>query len=84
MISSFFTRLKEIQNLQPRNTKGYKKGAGILALSYIDENTIMSSGYDTFIRIFDIRSNKWYVDILEFVNIYGSFFCQKYFIQTSI
>lgn len=37
----------------------YKKGAGILALSYIDENTVMSAGYDTFIRIFDTRSNIW-------------------------
>ncbi len=54
-----FERLKEIQAFQPSNKIEYKKGAGILALSFIDENTLMSAGYDTFIRIFDLRSNKW-------------------------
>ncbi len=54
-----FESLEEIQILKPSNRNEYKKGAGILALAYIDENTIMSSGYDTFIRIFDLRSNKW-------------------------
>jgi hypothetical protein len=54
-----FDSLKEIQTLQPSNRIEYKKGAGILALSYIDENSLMSAGYDTFIRIVDLRSNKW-------------------------
>ena len=52
--------MKEIQLLKISDERRFQLGAGILALSYIDENTIMSSGYDTFIRIFDIRSNKWY------------------------
>ena len=54
-----FGSLKEVQTLQPSNRIEYKKGAGILALSYIDENSLISAGYDTFIRIVDLRSNKW-------------------------
>lgn len=54
-----FENLKEVYRLLPKNRREYKRGAGILALSYIDENTLMSSGYDTYIRIFDLRSNKW-------------------------
>ena len=34
-------------------------------MSYINESTIMSSGYDTFIRIFDIRSNKCIQELEE-------------------
>ncbi len=52
-------RLKELQLLRPSPNKAYKYGAGILALSYIDDSTLMAAGYDTFIRIFDLRSNKW-------------------------
>ena len=51
--------LREVQKLLPRNKQDYKRGAGIMALNYIDENTLMSSGYDTYIRIFDLRSNRW-------------------------
>ncbi|CAF0710629.1 unnamed protein product [Brachionus calyciflorus] len=51
-----FDRLTEKQIL--RNPGRLRIGSGVLALSYIDENLIMSAGYDTFIRIFDIRSNK--------------------------
>lgn len=50
--------LKELQILKPPK-KAFMHGAGILALSYIDENILMGSGYDTFIRIFDLRSNQW-------------------------
>ena len=51
----------EVQLLLPAIGGSYKIGAGILALSYIDENTVMSAGYDTFIRVFDLRSKRWYV-----------------------
>jgi WD40 repeat protein len=61
-------RFKEINSLKPFNNKPYKRGAGVLALSYIDENTLMAAGYDTFIRIFDLRSNNWYFFLL-LVNI---------------
>lgn len=43
----------------PSNSEPFRRGAGILALSYIDENTLMAAGYDTFIRIFDLRTNMW-------------------------
>ncbi len=52
---------KESQVLLPNLNGVYKIGAGVLALSFIDESTVMSAGYDTFIRVFDLRSNKWYV-----------------------
>ncbi len=35
------------------------RGAGILALNFIDETTLLAAGYDTFIRIFDLRANRW-------------------------
>ena len=57
-----FERLKEINALQPSGPKetAYKVGAGILALNYIDDNTLIASGYDTFIRVFDLRTNTRY------------------------
>ena len=50
---------KEIQVLMPSNEKLFKRGAGILALSYIDEKTLLAAGYDTFIRVFDLRTQTW-------------------------
>ena len=43
----------------PSNDKPFKRGAGILAISFIDENTLLGAGYDTFIRVFDLRSQNW-------------------------
>lgn len=40
----------------PSTDNMFKRGAGILALSYIDENTLLAAGYDTFMRIFDLRN----------------------------
>lgn len=64
-ISTFYSfyiieiqRLKEINLPKPASNE-FKFGAGILALSYIDENIVICAGYDTFIRVFDLRSNKW-------------------------
>ncbi|RNA41049.1 F-box WD repeat-containing 4 [Brachionus plicatilis] len=59
---------------------GIKIGGGILSLSFIDENTVMSAGYDTFIRIFDLRSNKCIQSLEEpeDMSIY-SVCCSKYY-----
>lgn len=54
-------RMKQVQYLQPSSGARYKYGAGILTLGFIDQNCIVSSGYDTYIRVHDIRSNKWYL-----------------------
>ncbi len=51
---------KETNILMPSNEKPFKPGAGILALNFIDDNTVLAAGYDTFIRIFDLRSQNWY------------------------
>lgn len=66
-----FISLKEKQYL-PTPGK-IRIGAGVLALSYIDEKTVMSAGYDTFIRIFDLRSNQWYI-LYQKLILYQFFF----------
>jgi hypothetical protein len=47
------------QILMPSNQNLYMRGAGILALNFIDERTLLAAGYDTFIRIFDLRTGQW-------------------------
>lgn len=47
------------QIFMPTRNKSYQRGAGILALTFIDENTIVAGGYDTFTRIYDTRIQNW-------------------------
>ena len=56
-----FEMLKEINVLHLPKNNSFRIGAGVLALNYIDENTLISSGYDSFIRVFDLKTNKWFV-----------------------
>ena len=55
-----FERLTEMNVLKLSRGTTFRVGAGVLALNYIDDNTLISSGYDTFIRIFDLRSKTWF------------------------
>ena len=55
-----FEKLTETNVLNLSRGTTFRVGAGILALNYIDDNTLISSGYDTFIRVFDLRSNTWF------------------------
>ena len=54
-----FERMIETRVMHLSKDSSFKVGAGILALNYLDESTLISSGYDTFIRVFDIRTNRW-------------------------
>jgi len=36
---------------------GYKHGAGTLDIQHVDANTVISAGYDTYIRMFDLRAS---------------------------
>ena len=43
----------------------YRYGAGILALQFLDESLLISAGYDTFIRVHDLRAASACVQTLE-------------------
>ncbi len=55
-----FENMVETSVLKLSTDTSFRVGAGVLALNYLDENTIISSGYDTFIRTFDLRTNEWF------------------------
>ncbi|CAD5121724.1 DgyrCDS10206 [Dimorphilus gyrociliatus] len=49
-----------------------RKGAGILAIRNYDDNSILTGGYDTYVRFWDTRS-AWTKPILEFSDPFDSF-----------
>lgn len=38
----------------------HKIGAGVLDMQFEDEHTLLTCGYDTYVRMWDLRTNKWY------------------------
>lgn len=38
----------------------HKIGAGVLDMQFEDEHTLLTCGYDTYVRMWDLRTNQWY------------------------
>ena len=38
----------------------HKRGAGVLDLRFESPNELLTCGYDTFIRLWDLRTHTWY------------------------
>lgn len=40
--------------------RDHKIGAGVLDMQFEDEHTLLTCGYDTYVRMWDLRTNQWY------------------------
>lgn len=41
-----------------------RHGAGVSDVKFRDENTVFAAGYDSMVRLYDLRSNKWYIFLM--------------------